>query len=144
MKNPQFLLKSYETLPKGPPHQYVQLTKFHKIWSKIVDFLLIANFEASLRFYWSVSRLFVHWPIKSKRMEISECFLQGTVIPGWIICAHHEIFNFVLRRAQRIWPYCGFIQRLKTSQGPNRAWNDSCYSPYCDYNYCCCISKKKQ
>ena len=51
MKNAQFLLKSHETLPKGPPHQYVQLTKFHKIWSKIVDFLLIANFEASLRFY---------------------------------------------------------------------------------------------
>ena len=30
------------------------MTKFQWIWSRIVDFSLIANFEASLRFYLSV------------------------------------------------------------------------------------------
>ena len=55
MKNLQFLFNFDETLPKVPINEVVNWTKYGQDWIKIVDFSLIANFEASLIFYESVS-----------------------------------------------------------------------------------------
>ena len=44
MKNPQFLSYPHETWWKWLPHEAIILTKFHKDWTKIVDFLLMAYF----------------------------------------------------------------------------------------------------
>ena len=52
MKNPQFLYNHYETGPTRATHEYIILTKFHNGWAKIVDFLLIAYFWASVTFYY--------------------------------------------------------------------------------------------
>ena len=41
MKNPQFLPDQAQTLAILPFHGMVSLTKFHSIWTKIVDFSLI-------------------------------------------------------------------------------------------------------
>ena len=48
MKNPQFLPNHPQTLPILGTNELVNLTKFDKNCSKIVDFLLIAHFLASL------------------------------------------------------------------------------------------------
>ena len=45
MKNPQFLSNPHETLVKLLPHQVIIFKKFHEDWTKIVDFLLMADFE---------------------------------------------------------------------------------------------------
>ena len=55
MKNLQFLLNFDETLSKDLINEAVNLTKFGQDWIKIVDFLLIANFDASPVFYATVS-----------------------------------------------------------------------------------------
>ena len=55
MKNLQFLINFDETLPKGPINEIVNWSKFGQDWTKIVEFSLIANFDASLIFYESVS-----------------------------------------------------------------------------------------
>ena len=55
MKNLQFLFNSDETLPKIPINELVNWANFGQDWTKIVEFLLIANFDASLIFYESVS-----------------------------------------------------------------------------------------
>ena len=55
MKNLQFLSNFDQTLSKGPINEIVNWTTFGQDWTKIVDFSLIANFEASLIFYASVS-----------------------------------------------------------------------------------------
>ena len=39
-------------------HELIILTKFDEDWTKIVDFLLVVNFWASIIFFQSVSRLF--------------------------------------------------------------------------------------
>ena len=54
MKNLQFWSNLDQTLPNGLSHLWELLTKFHQNWTKIVDFSLIAKFEASLIFYASV------------------------------------------------------------------------------------------
>ena len=56
IKNLQFLSKNFETWSKWPNHEMVKWTKFHWIWVKIVEFLLIANFRASRIFYAPVPR----------------------------------------------------------------------------------------
>ena len=38
IKNPQFLSNTYETLWKWLPHEVIIFTKFHKDWTKIVNF----------------------------------------------------------------------------------------------------------
>ena len=43
IKNLQFLTNFDETLPKCSPHESIILTKFRKNWTKIEDFLLIAQ-----------------------------------------------------------------------------------------------------
>ena len=55
MKNPQFLSKFDETLPKYPKHELVKLTMFHQFLPKIVDFSLIAYFESCIVRFASVS-----------------------------------------------------------------------------------------
>ena len=45
IKNPQFFSKYHESWSILAPHEYIILTKFHNVWRKIVDFLLIAKFE---------------------------------------------------------------------------------------------------
>ena len=63
MKNLQFLTKSIETLSFGHNHGVVKWEKFQLKWSKIVDFSLIANCEASLRFcYQSLCTTFFSEP----------------------------------------------------------------------------------
>ena len=42
------------TLPKWPTHELIILTKSHKNWVKIVDFLLIAYFWAGGQFHWYI------------------------------------------------------------------------------------------
>ena len=46
IKNPQFFSESHEIWSILPPHEYIILTKFQNVWRKIVDFLLVANFES--------------------------------------------------------------------------------------------------
>ena len=57
MKNLQFLFNFGETLPKVPINELVNWSKFGQNWTKIVEFTLIVNFDASLIFYESVFRL---------------------------------------------------------------------------------------
>ena len=45
-KNSQFFSKRNETWSILSSHEMVILTKFHGVWRKIVDFLLVANFKA--------------------------------------------------------------------------------------------------
>ena len=45
IENPQFLPNFYETWSKWPPRELSILTKCHKNWAKIVDFLLKAYFS---------------------------------------------------------------------------------------------------
>ena len=54
MKNLQFLFNFGETLPKVPINELVNWWKFGQDWTKIREFLLIANFDASLIFHKSV------------------------------------------------------------------------------------------
>ena len=44
IKNPQFLSNLHETWWKWLSHEAIIFTKFHKDWTKIMDFLLMANF----------------------------------------------------------------------------------------------------
>ena len=44
LKNPQFLPNHYETLSKAGTHEDHILTKFHKDWVKIVEFLIKTYF----------------------------------------------------------------------------------------------------
>ena len=50
VKNPQFLLYSYETLWKWLPHELIIFTNFHGDRTKNVDFLLMTNFWTCLVF----------------------------------------------------------------------------------------------
>ena len=59
MKNLQFLFNFDETLPNDPINELVNWSKFGQDWTKIVEFSLIANFDASLIFYESVSMILV-------------------------------------------------------------------------------------
>ena len=54
IKNPQFSPNFDDTLPKWSSHGMVILTKCHKNWVKIVDFLLIAYFWAGGQFCWYI------------------------------------------------------------------------------------------
>ena len=56
MKNLQFWSNFDETLSTVPTNEVANWTKFGQDWIKIVDFSLIANSEASLIFYASVSK----------------------------------------------------------------------------------------
>ena len=56
VKNPQFFSNQADIQAILPTHELVILTKFHKDWPKIVDFLVIAKFSASLISFASVSR----------------------------------------------------------------------------------------
>eukprot|EP00093_Oithona_nana_P010795 10795.XXX_430844_430445_1 [CDS] Oithona nana genome sequencing. len=40
---------------------------------------------------------------------------KGCVGPFWFILVRPEIFNFALRRIKRMWPFCNYAHRLKTS-----------------------------
>ena len=57
LKNPQFLSNPYETWSKWLPHETITLSKFHKNWTKIVDFLSMANFWACSVFFCSDFKL---------------------------------------------------------------------------------------
>ena len=54
-KNLQFQPYLYETLSLLPTHELVILTKFHKIVSKIAEFLLVVSFQPSRKFLSLVS-----------------------------------------------------------------------------------------
>ena len=56
VKNLQFSFDPAEISAILSTHELVILTKFHKDWPKIVDFLVIAKFCASQIFFASVSR----------------------------------------------------------------------------------------
>ena len=45
VKNQQFLSNQVDIPPTSSTHELVILTKFHKDWQEIVDFLVIPNFE---------------------------------------------------------------------------------------------------
>ena len=55
MKNPQFLSKFDETLPKCLQHELVNNAKFHQISTKIEDFSLIVLFGDCIVRFASVS-----------------------------------------------------------------------------------------
>ena len=55
VQNLQFLSDQAEIQAILPTHELFILTKFHKDWQKIVDFLLIAKFCASPIFFAPVS-----------------------------------------------------------------------------------------
>ena len=55
VKNPQFLSNQADIQAIVPTHGLVILTKFHKDWQKINDFLVITKFWASPVFFASVS-----------------------------------------------------------------------------------------
>ena len=44
VKNPQFLSNQADIPATSPTHELVILTKFHKDWQEIVDFLVVAKF----------------------------------------------------------------------------------------------------
>ena len=44
VKNPQFFSNQADIRAILPSHELVTLTKFHKDWQKVVDFLVIAKF----------------------------------------------------------------------------------------------------
>ena len=44
VKNPQFLSNQADIQANLPTHELIILSKFHKIWKEIVDFLVIAKF----------------------------------------------------------------------------------------------------
>ena len=69
MKNLQFWSNLAQTLSNWLPHFWEHLIKFHQNWTKIVDFSLLATFEASLIFYESVFSL-VFWLFSSLFMAI--------------------------------------------------------------------------
>ena len=54
VKNPQFWSNFDETLSLGPINEIVNWAKFGQDWIKIMDFLLIAYFEAGQIFYETV------------------------------------------------------------------------------------------
>ena len=56
VQNLQFLSDQAEIQAILPTHELVILIKFHKDWQKIVDFLVISVFCASLFFFASVSK----------------------------------------------------------------------------------------
>ena len=51
IKVPQFLPNLYDTWSKLSPHELIILTKFHKDWAKIMEFLLIVNFWMCAGFF---------------------------------------------------------------------------------------------
>ena len=59
IKNPQLLFNLYETWWQYSSHEYFMLLEYLLDWIKIVDFLLIANFWASLLIFWAPSTYFV-------------------------------------------------------------------------------------
>ena len=52
MKNPQFLPNQADILPSEYNHWTDILTKFHRNWTKIVDFLVIAFYFPEWTFFW--------------------------------------------------------------------------------------------
>ena len=58
VKDPQFLSNQADIQAIFSIHELVILTKFHKDWQEIVDFLVIAKFWASPIFFASVSIVF--------------------------------------------------------------------------------------
>ena len=58
VKNPQFLTNQADIQATSPTHELVILTKSHKDWEEIVDFLVIVKSWASLIFFASVSSVF--------------------------------------------------------------------------------------
>ena len=57
VKNPQFSSNQADIPATPPTHELVILTKFHKDWQEVVDFLVIEKFWGSLLFFASVSIL---------------------------------------------------------------------------------------
>ena len=57
MTNLQFLFNCGETLPKVSINELVNWSKFGQDWTKIMEVLLMANFNVSLIFYESVFRI---------------------------------------------------------------------------------------
>ena len=70
MKNLQFLFNFDETLSKSPKIEIVNWTKFGQDWTKIVDFSLIANFEACLIFYASVFMYSLYYVISLDKNKL--------------------------------------------------------------------------
>ena len=64
IKNPQFSPNFNYTLPKWSAHWIVILTKYHKNWVKIVDFLLVAYFWA-----WCQFRLDILYKCKNQKPD---------------------------------------------------------------------------
>ena len=62
MKNSQFYSNLAEILPILPTHGLIILTKFDRDKIKIVDFLLVVYFWASVIFYESVSSFKAEFP----------------------------------------------------------------------------------
>ena len=60
MKNPQFLPNQADILPSEFIHWTDILSKFHKNWTKIVDFLVIAFDFQGWTFFWIWSQCAVH------------------------------------------------------------------------------------
>ena len=67
VKNLQFWFNLDQILSNWLSHLCDLLTKFHENWTKIVDFSLIANFEASTVLFASV--FMYHWTIDMKLLK---------------------------------------------------------------------------
>ena len=51
IKDPQFWTNQADIQATLPTHELIILTKFHKDWQEVVDFLVIAKVWASLTFF---------------------------------------------------------------------------------------------
>ena len=72
--------------------------------------------SASLAFYTGLSSQVGLYSMFQTKKSRSVVHFQGIIVPCWIINAHSDIFNFVVRRAQRVWPFSLYIHRIKKSQ----------------------------
>ena len=84
IKNPQFLSNPYETWWKWLPHEAIIFTKFHEDGTKIVDFLLLANFWKCPVFFPQTLQLWIprHRTLKNGKQlkETVLCFIRWKIV----------------------------------------------------------------
>ena len=76
-KYPHFFANSYETWSKWLAHRQVILLEYHLGWIRIVEFLLLATFCASLDFFSSVFIIDITKKV-AECLNFSMIFVQQT------------------------------------------------------------------
>ena len=74
MKNPQFLPNQADILSPESIHWTDILTKFHKNWTKIVDFLVIAFNFPGWTFFWIWSQCD---PVTKEKFRENNAFIRN-------------------------------------------------------------------